>query len=70
MNEKTGIVFLTTSPDWAFSMAARRMFSDPMLLKIDSGRMQADGFLFFINRENGLIWLTETVPKEYICAEG
>ena len=37
---------------------------DPVILKVQSSRMHADGMRFFLSR-NG-VWLTERVPKEYL----
>lgn len=41
-----------------------RRYGKPIVLKIDSERMQRDGYSFF-RSDNG-VWLTESVPVEYI----
>jgi putative RNA 2'-phosphotransferase len=45
-----------------------RRYGKPVVLRIESERMQSDGYLFF-RSDNG-VWLTESVPAEYIMFPG
>jgi putative RNA 2'-phosphotransferase len=45
-----------------------RRYGKPVILSIDSERMRTDGYLFF-RSDNG-VWLTESVPVEYIMFPG
>lgn len=45
-----------------------RRYGKPVVLRIDSERMQRDRYLFF-RSDNG-VWLTESVPVEYIMFTG
>jgi putative RNA 2'-phosphotransferase len=55
-------VHLSVDVPTAQSVGQRR--GQPVLLKIDAGRMHKDGIAFFVST-NG-VWLTEHVPPEYI----
>jgi putative RNA 2'-phosphotransferase len=41
-----------------------RRYGKPVILRIESERMQRDGYIFF-RSDNG-VWLTESVPVRYI----
>jgi len=55
-------VHLSADVETAHSVGTRH--GKPVVLEIDSAQMQTDGFLFYIS-ENG-VWLTDSVPVEYI----
>lgn len=55
-------VHLSADTDTARSVGQR--YGKPIVLKIDSARMQAAGYKFYISA-NG-VWLTEHVPAEYL----
>jgi len=55
-------VHLSTNIGTASSVGKR--YGKPVVLTVDSRRMQDDGCLFFVS-ENG-VWLTDHVPAEYI----
>ncbi|MFK7979072.1 MAG: RNA 2'-phosphotransferase [Saprospiraceae bacterium] len=52
------------SPEIATATNVGKRRGKPIILAVDSAKMQADGFLFFLS-ENG-VWLTEKVPVKYI----
>lgn len=55
-------VHLTSDKDTAYDVGKRRR--EPVVLLVDSEKMQNDGYEFFIS-ENG-VWLTKEVPVKYI----
>jgi putative RNA 2'-phosphotransferase len=55
-------VHLSAEPETAHAVGTR--YGKPVVLKIEAGRMQAQGFVFF-QAENG-VWLTEHVPVAFI----
>jgi putative RNA 2'-phosphotransferase len=55
-------VHLSADLDTAQKVGARRGI--PVILRVMSGRMHRDGYLFF-RSENG-VWLTDKVPPEYL----
>jgi putative RNA 2'-phosphotransferase len=55
-------VHLHTDKETALTVGRRRGI--PVLLVIDSARMQADGHLFYVTPNH--VWLTDAVPSEYI----
>lgn len=55
-------VHLSTEEDTARKVGMR--YGKPVVLKIQSGKMQQDGIEFY-QSENG-VWLTVRVPREYI----
>ncbi len=52
------------SPDVETARKVGQRHGQPVVLVIQAGRMAADGFVFTCS-ENG-VWLTESVPPEYI----
>jgi len=50
----------------AFSVGAR--YGKPILLKVDSKQMHADGFDFFKTESN--VWLVDHVPAKYLTNIG
>ncbi len=52
------------SPDEATAHAVGRRHGRPVVLRVDAGRMHADGHAFYLS-ENG-VWLTDQVPAEYL----
>lgn len=58
-------VHLTDNEKTAYSVGKRySKYLEPVILKIDSAAMYADGFDFY-QSENG-VWLTDNVPLKYI----
>ena len=55
-------VHLSKDVETARRVGARR--GKPVILQVDSGKMQAEGFKFFLS-VNG-VWLTYSVPAEYL----
>lgn len=55
-------VHLSADVDTAVRVGSRH--GRPVVYRVDSGRMQADGYLFYRSR-NG-VWLTKQVPAEYL----
>jgi putative RNA 2'-phosphotransferase len=55
-------VHLSSNIETAHKVGSRR--GQPVILKVMSGRMHRDGYLFFCS-QNG-VWLTEKVPPEYL----
>jgi len=55
-------VHLSANSETAQKVGARR--GKPVILKVLSGRMQRDGYLFYCSR-NG-VWLTDSVPPQYL----
>ncbi len=54
------------SLDEATAVMVGQRHGKPMVLKVDSARMYADGLEFW-QAENG-VWLTDTVPPQYLSA--
>jgi putative RNA 2'-phosphotransferase len=59
-------VHLSGDVETARRVGARR--GKPVVLVVDSGRMRRDGHRFFLSA-NG-VWLTDTVPPEYVSEPG
>lgn len=55
-------VHLSADSETALKVGARH--GKPIVLHVQSGKMAADGFLFY-QADNG-VWLTEQVPPEYL----
>ena len=55
-------VHLSVDIDTAVKVGSRR--GKPVILEIDAERMHADGYKFFVSKNN--VWLTDSVPVEYI----
>ncbi len=55
-------VHLSSNVETAVSVGSRH--GEPVVLTVETGRMQEDGFPFFLSR-NG-VWLTKEVPAGYI----
>lgn len=55
-------VHLSTDYDTAVKVGKRH--GEPVIYRVLSGKMAADGFEFFLS-ENG-VWLTKSVPAEYL----
>ncbi|WMS85911.1 RNA 2'-phosphotransferase [Pleionea litopenaei] len=55
-------VHLTENTSTALKVGER--YGDPILLKIDALAMYGDGFLFYCSDNH--VWLTDTVPPQYI----
>lgn len=55
-------VHLSKDMDTAIKVGSRR--GKPIILEVNSEKMQADGFVFYLS-ENG-VWLTDCVPANYI----
>jgi putative RNA 2'-phosphotransferase len=70
--QKTGLskmnrlhVHLTDKEDVAYSVGKRySKRNSPIILKIDSAAMYADGIKFYLSENN--VWLTDNVPVKYI----
>ena len=58
-------VHLSKDVETARKVGARR--GQPVILKVDAGRMHRDGHRFFISA-NG-VWLTDAVPPSYLSPE-
>ncbi len=58
-------VHLSANRETARNVGARH--GRPVIFSVDSGRMAADGFKFFLS-VNG-VWLTKCVPPEYLTRE-
>lgn len=52
------------SPDPETATRVGRRHGKPVVLRVDAGRMHADGCTFF-KADNG-VWLTDVVPTEYL----
>lgn len=57
-------VHMQADPDKAWQ-SARRWHQTPVVIRINAGRMAAEGYRFGVS-DNG-VWCTETVPVEYIA---
>ncbi len=58
-------VHLSADATTATKVGERR--GEPVILRVQAGRMHQDGHVFFLSA-NG-VWLTEAVPPEYIDFE-
>ena len=58
-------VHLSADRTTARTVGARH--GKPVIFSVDTGRMAADGFIFFLS-VNG-VWLTKRVPPEYLKKE-
>lgn len=52
------------SPDEDTALKVGQRHGPPVIFEVQAGRMQADGFAFFVS-ENG-VWLTDAVPVRYL----
>ena len=57
-------LYVHLSADEETAVKVGRRHGVPRVLLIDAGKMYADGFKFYLS-ENG-VWLTESVPAEYV----
>ena len=55
-------VHLSPARETATKVGERR--GEPIILTVESGRMVAAGFVFFLS-QNG-VWLTDNVPADFI----
>ena len=57
--------YVHLSLDKETAEAVGKRYGKPVVLTIQAGRMQQNGFKFFLSA-NG-VWLTDHVPEEYIA---
>lgn len=62
--KRQGRNYVHLSYDQRTAEEVGRRHGDPVLLRIHSGKMNQEGYRFYLS-ENG-VWLTECVPPEYI----
>jgi len=62
-----GRLHVHLSGDPVTAAAVGRRHGAPALLLVDSGRMAADGFLFYRSANN--VWLTDVVPPAYLTEQ-
>ncbi|MEM9413985.1 MAG: RNA 2'-phosphotransferase [Planctomycetota bacterium] len=55
-------VHLSTSKETMLAVAQRH--GKPVILEVDAKRMHADGFEFFVTKNN--VWLVDSVPPDYV----
>lgn len=60
--------YVHLSSDRETAIAVGKRHGKPVILKIDCGQMEKDGYEFFIS-QNG-VWLTKSVPVKYIEKDG
>ena len=60
-------LYVHLSPDMETALKVGRRHGKPVILRIDSGLMEADGAVFYL-AVNG-VWLTKEVPAKYITIE-
>lgn len=60
-------LYVHLSPDMETALKVGRRHGKPVILRIDSGQMKADGAVFYLS-VNG-VWLTKEVPAKYITIE-
>lgn len=60
-------LYVHLSPDMETALKVGRRHGKPVILRIDSGQMEADGAVFYLS-VNG-VWLTKEVPAKYITVE-
>lgn len=58
-------VHLSADRETALNVGGRH--GKPIILVVDAKQMQSDGFVFFVS-DNG-VWLTDTVPTQYVSSE-
>ena len=58
-------VHLSKDEETAMKVGARH--GEPIVLKVQAGEMRKDGYVFYCS-ENG-VWLTKTVPAQYLIME-
>lgn len=58
-------LYVHLSGDFDTAVAVGRRHGSPVVYRVASGRMQADGFAFY-RSQNG-VWLTKQVPPAYLC---
>lgn len=61
-------LYVHLSKDEATALKVGARHGKPVVLKVNAGKMQQDGFRFFLS-ENG-VWLTDKVPASYLFFEG
>lgn len=59
-----GRLYVHLSKDEATALKVGARHGKPVVLKVNAGKMQQDGFRFFLS-ENG-VWLTDKVPVSYL----
>lgn len=52
------------SADATTAKAVGQRYGKPVILKVDSGNMSKQGYVFFLSDNN--VWLTEQVPEQFI----
>ena len=57
-------LFVHLSSDYATAVNVGRRHGPPVVYRVDTARMSADGYKFFLSKNN--VWLTKAVPAEYI----
>ena len=57
-------LYVHLSRDEATALKVGKRHGKPVVLKVNAGKMQQDGFRFFLS-ENG-VWLTDKVPVSYL----
>jgi putative RNA 2'-phosphotransferase len=62
--KRQGRQYVHLSPDVATAKQVGQRHGKPVVVQIDAGLMQTNGFVFF-QAENG-VWLTEEVPAQYL----
>lgn len=62
LKQKRHHVHLSQDIDTATAVGKR--YGKPVLFQIDSRKMHADGYVFYISQNN--VWLTEHVPSAYL----
>lgn len=60
-------LYVHLSPDMETALKVGRRHGKPVILRINSGQMEADGAVFYLS-VNG-VWLTKEVPAKYITVE-
>lgn len=62
--KRQGRQYVHLSIDVATAKQVGQRHGKPVVIQIDAGLMQTNGFVFFLS-ENG-VWLTEEVPAQYV----
>ena len=60
-------LYVHLSPDTETARKVGSRHGKPVILRINSGQMEADGAVFYLS-VNG-VWLTKEVPAKYITVE-
>lgn len=60
-------LYVHLSPDEETARIVGRRHGRPVILRVDAGQMEADGYVFYLSA-NG-VWLTTEVPVKYITVE-